>query len=94
MGLNSKEVPEMMGYGYGWGWGMWVFMAVVMVLFWLAIAAVVVVFVRHSQSGHIAPPQPTGSNPGQAMQVLDERFARGDIDADEYTRRRDLLRGQ
>jgi len=26
-----------------------------------------------------------------ARDVLDERFARGEIDADEYTRRRDLL---
>jgi putative membrane protein len=28
-----------------------------------------------------------------ALRILDERFARGDIDAEEYTKRRDLLRG-
>lgn len=28
-----------------------------------------------------------------AQQILDERFARGEIDEDEYKRRRDTLRG-
>jgi uncharacterized membrane protein len=27
------------------------------------------------------------------MRILEERFARGEIDADEFTRRRDILRG-
>lgn len=34
-----------------------------------------------------------GQSPGaSAMEILDQRFARGEIDADEYTKRRDLLR--
>jgi putative membrane protein len=36
-----------------------------------------------------------GARPGRASaeDVLAERFARGEIDEDEYRRRRDLLRG-
>jgi putative membrane protein len=37
---------------------------------------------------------PTGSDPGSgsaARRILDERYARGDIDAEEYQRRRELL---
>ncbi|MGN6331660.1 MAG: SHOCT domain-containing protein [Motilibacteraceae bacterium] len=30
----------------------------------------------------------------EAQRLLDERFARGEIDADEYRARRDLLRSQ
>ncbi len=30
----------------------------------------------------------------EALRVLDERFARGDIDAEDYTTRRSLLSGQ
>lgn len=32
------------------------------------------------------------AGPGDAERLLDERFARGEIDADEYTHCRDLLR--
>ncbi len=81
-----------MGYGWdggGWGWGGWVFMAVMMVLVWSAIVGGVVMLVRYGRERH-APPPPEGND--RARQVLDERFARGEIDADEYTRRRDLLR--
>jgi putative membrane protein len=38
---------------------------------------------------HNGPPVAKGSD---AMRILDERFARGEIDADDYQHRRDLLR--
>ena len=85
-----------MGYGWdggGWGWGGWVFMAVMMVLVWSAIVGGVVMLVRYSRERHAPPPPPSPPEGNdRARQVLDERFARGEIDADEYTRRRDLLR--
>jgi len=69
--------------GGGWWWAMgigWlVFLAVVIVL--------VVVLVRH-----FASPGGRGvRSPGQ--DTLAERFARGEIDEDEYRKRRDALRG-
>jgi len=36
------------------------------------------------------PPIETSSN---SLQILDERLARGEIEEDEYKRRRDLIKG-
>ncbi len=88
----------MFGYGWdggGWGWGAWVFMSVFMVVVWGAIITAVVLVVRAVRDHHAPyPPSPSGDGAGQALRLLDERFARGEIDEDEYTRRRDLLRAR
>jgi len=69
--------------GYGMApWG-WVLMAVSTLVFWgLIIWAVVTVAHR------IAP---SGRRESSAREILDERFARGEIDEEEYARRRDLI---
>ncbi|MGZ4680944.1 MAG: SHOCT domain-containing protein [Acidimicrobiales bacterium] len=72
----------------GIGWGGWVAMVVMMVVFWGAIAWVVVTLIRHSGQRAEAS-RPAGSNP---LEILDERFARGEIDDEEYQRRRAVLR--
>lgn len=76
------------GWG-GWGWGDWIVGGVMMLAFWglviFGILALVRSTGRHPDS---AAPHEDG---GQAMRILDERFARGEIDADEYIRRRDLI---
>ena len=82
-----------MRYGDGGiGWGGWFAMAVMMVVFWGAVAWVVVTLIRHNaaRSSLAASTVPTTSN---AEQILEERFARGEIDEAEYQRRRDVLRG-
>lgn len=85
-----------MGYGwYGWGWGDWLLMVLVMTLFWGTLAFGVVALVRYGRERHEpAPPSPPPEQhrPPSALDVLDERFARGEIDAEEYAKRRDLLR--
>lgn len=85
-----------MGYGWdGWGWGWWLIMALLMVLFWGAIVLGVVALVRYGRDRHEPPtaePPPDQQRPPSALDVLDERFARGEIDAEEYTKRRELLR--
>jgi len=87
------------GYGYGSGnhLGLWVLMTVAMVVFWGALAWIIVTLVRHRATPHgsipLAPGSgstPTGSD---ALRILNERLARGDIDGDEYTRRRSLIEG-
>jgi putative membrane protein len=65
----------------GWGW-IWP----VLVLVGLAILAYV--GVRLAQGGRSAPP----GSASTARQILDERYARGEIDEDEYRRRRSMLR--
>jgi putative membrane protein len=78
--------------GGGWGWGAWFAMGFMMLVFWGAIAAVVIVAIRswsHPPEGSSAGGT---SSEDDALRVLDTRFARGDIDAEEYASRRDLLR--
>lgn len=85
----------MYGYGDGWGWGAWVAMGFMMLVFWGVIAAVVVYAVRSSGNRSEQHPLPSPPAPGdQAQRILDERFARGEIDAEEYSQRRDLLRSR
>lgn len=78
----------MMGwYNDGMGWGGWILMTLVMVAFWaLVVVAVVALFRGTQRSGG---PTVDRRDP---MQVLDERFARGEIDEDEYHARSSVLR--
>lgn len=68
----------------GWGLGM-----MLMMLLFLALIVVGIVFVVRSFSdgGRMAPR--SGSN--RALDILDERFARGELDRDEYEERRRTL---
>ena len=81
----------MMGwYGDGaWGWGGWLVMTLMMVAFWgLVVWGLVAIF--RGTSGNTRPAdRPTDRDP---MQILEERFARGEIDAEEYHSRADVLR--
>jgi putative membrane protein len=83
--------------GDGWGGGHWVAAIVMMVLFWGAIALVVLAVVRsggwsrHDHQDH-RPVSPRRDTSDEAERILHERFARGEIDEDEYTRRHDLLK--
>lgn len=75
-------------------WGMWVAMAVMMTTFVVVAAWVVVTLVRNPTRQPPTMPAPTTTGPSSvdAAAILDERFARGEIDAGEYTQRKALLR--
>ncbi len=76
------------GYGGGWGWVGWIVTAVVLILIFAALITAVVFAVRYL-GGHRGV---GGSQQARgAEDVLAERFARGEIDADEYRRRVTLL---
>lgn len=71
--------------GGSWGWG-WMLMGMVMMIgFWALVAWVIVTVVRR-------PEAPSSSR--DAQQILDERFARGELDVDEYRQRTDALRAR
>ncbi len=74
----------------GWGAGQWVAMSVMMVLFWGLIVAGIIALVHATRSDRHTPPAPA-PHESSARRILDERFARGELDADEYAHRRDLL---
>ena len=70
----------------GWGWGHMAFGGLMMLLFWAGLIAVVVLAVRWlGGAGH----GPTGGK--TARHILDERFAGGEIDKDEYEERKGSL---
>ena len=79
---------------YGWhndamGSGWWVLMVVGMLIFLAVFVIGGVVLVRHYSQ---LPSNPGASNP--AVEILQQRFARGEISEEEYTRNLALLKGQ
>ena len=81
----------MMWYG-GWGWGGWIMMAVVMVLFWGGLITAIVLAVRALAGGGSTPTQNGPWVSPRAEDLLTERFARGEIDEDEFRQRMTALR--
>ena len=82
----------MYDWNHGSNWGAWIAMGFMMILLWGVIAGLVVYLVRGG--GHRPELRPgTSAGPeDSALRILHERFAKGEIDAEEYTKRRDLLR--
>jgi putative membrane protein len=70
---------HMWGGGWMWLWG------TLMMLFLVGVIAVIVWLMIRASHGGVS-----GSNP--ARRILDERYARGEIDTDEYEARLDKLR--
>jgi putative membrane protein len=81
----------MMYWGNGMGGWSMALMIVSNLLFWGLVIAGVVALVRYTSRGpHPAAPFEQRPTP---QQLLAERFARGEIDEDEYTRRLQVLGG-
>ena len=76
-----------MMWGYGTGWGGWLLMTLVMVAFWALVIFGIVALFR----GPVQPGPRRADGGGDAQRILDERFARGEIDAEEYHSRQSLL---
>lgn len=74
----------------GWGWGHMIFGSAMMIIFWGVIILLIVLAVRWlggvGRAGH-----PPGSSGGTAVDILRERFARGEIDKTEFEERRRAL---
>jgi len=79
-----------MMYGDGWGWG---WMMVLVPVLWIALTAVIVWAVVK------AVQRPAGPGSGEPrretpQEILDRRFAAGEIDADTYTQAKARLADQ
>ena len=77
----------MMYYG-GTGSVGWIWMGLSMIVFWGIVVALVIWAVRSFSHGATGQPPPS-----VALGVLEERFARGEISPEEFTQKRELIRG-
>ncbi len=87
---TSADRPDYWHYGGDWGWGHMIFGGLMMILFWGGIILVIVLAVRWlgGRSSQRAEPQLPGK---RALDILQERFARGEIDKEEFEERRRTL---
>jgi putative membrane protein len=82
----------MMGYGYGMGAGGWI----AMTIFWVALITLIIWTLSRALPGgtswgrDFTPPQERGAD--SAEDILDRRFAAGDLDEETYRSMRATLR--
>lgn len=90
----QAQTYERPGWGYGWdmgwGWGHMLSGGLMMILFWGGIILVIVFAVRALGGGSSQGTPPTASR-NKALDILQERFARGEIDKAEFDERKRLL---
>jgi putative membrane protein len=87
-----EEITMMYWYGSGMsGWG-YALMTISMVLFWGAVIFGIVALFRYLGRGSQQPPAQPPPSAQTPERLLAERFARGEIDEDEYQRRLAALR--
>jgi putative membrane protein len=76
-----------MWWSDGTAWWGWLLMSLGMFAFWGGLIWLVWYAITHTSTGAMSAPSMNSPE-----QILGERFARGEIDADEYRARRDALR--
>ena len=76
----------MMGYDWGFGWGGMLFGWLMMIGFAVAVVVLIVWLVRLSTLATSAPSDSTGTsqNTPPALDILQTRYARGEISEEEY----------
>ena len=72
-------LADMWDSGWGIVWGL------AIAAFWIAVIAVIVVMLRGVTR------RPDGVGGGSALELLEERYARGDVTRDEFLERRAVL---
>ena len=90
--VTATAVAQERPYEWGWGmhpmwWGAWGFgMMLVMLLFWILVIAGIVVGIRWLLNQGKEP------RSDSALEILRQRYARGEIDKNEFeAKKRDLL---
>lgn len=85
----------MMDYGMGWGFG-WGWHWLGMLLFWLIPLLIVIVLagaaIKYFFAGATRSSGVAREERNRALDVLEERYARGEINRDEYLQKRDDLK--
>ena len=76
------------GWGMGWGMG---FGGIFMILFWVLVIGVIFVLVKWLTSSRGSDAGNNASDERTALNILQERYARGEIDRDEFEQKRQDL---
>lgn len=90
--LSASAQADSWGGGWhnGWGWGHMFFGSIMMVLFWGGLILLVIFAVRSMGAGS-GRGRDERELANRALEILEERFARGEIDKEEFEERRRLL---
>lgn len=84
----------MMDYGMGWGFG-----GFTMIIFWLVPLILVLVGIKYlysgggSLTGNTAPPAEAAAA-NNALTLLEQRYAKGEIDREEFLQKRGDILGK
>ncbi len=82
--------PGMMGWGMGYGMG-WLWM-IIMIVFWVAVIVGIVLLIRWLVLSTRTASSHHKQEEESALEILKKRYARGEIDREEFEqRKKDLL---
>ena len=91
----AQEIPSHPHYGgHMWGNGMWggaIFGPLLMIFYIALLVGVIVIVVRWLSGSSLGGRLPSSPAASSALDILKERFARGEIDKDEFDERRQAL---
>ena len=90
LGQSPAERPGYWHPGWDWGWGHTILGSVMMIVFWGGLILAIVLAVRWLSGGspQAGRRQPSGK---PALEILQGRFARREIDKEEFEERIRLL---
>jgi putative membrane protein len=88
---ESEVIPMMWGYDFGWGWFLMLFGMVL----WIALLVVLVWALTRwltTRTSRLVPPPSSGMQSGPtALEILRQRYARGEIDTATFEQMRAQL---
>ena len=87
-GYQEGMGPGMMNWGFGMGW----LMIIINIAFWIAVIVGIVYLIKwlSSSSKHREQEERRGDS---ALEILRERFAKGEINKEEFEEKKRFLKG-
>jgi len=83
----------MWGYGFGWGWLMMSFGTVLWIALLVVLAWALIRWLNSKTSTPVPPVTSTPPGGPSALEILRQRYARGEIDAATFEQMRERLEG-